>query len=156
MTTSNTTNETLDIETKEGFFNFMMNAWENPSETSTAREKYPTRESFESHLEKTWERMEFLKVVREKVDAAKIEIGTDKFLVKMWDAEMVWGGHLKNAKVRYRWDVTIKGNTFPIKDSLKSLNFRWCPQRKAWFRPITEGSIADALSQAWDDIWLVL
>jgi hypothetical protein len=34
--------------------------------------------------------------------------------------------------------MLLRGDTYPIRDKLRSLGFRWDPGKKAWFIPITK------------------
>jgi hypothetical protein len=38
--------------------------------------------------------------------------------------------------------IAITGNTYPVKDQLKSLGARWNPERKAWMVPADKADAA--------------
>jgi len=77
--------------------------------------------------------------INEKLENAGVEIKTERHLAKMTNIETVWGGHLKNATCHYVRRVVVSGNTFPIKDAIKSLGFKWERHEKQWVRVAKRG-----------------
>jgi len=72
--------------------------------------------------------------MQDALETAGVEVNVEHHLEKMTNVQTVWGGHLKDATLHYRWRVVVSGNTFPIKDLLKSLGFKWERFEKQWVR----------------------
>ena len=48
--------------------------------------------------------------------------------------------------------LLVTGNTYAIKDTLKSIGYRWDPQRKAWYWDTTAGEAEDGIRIAKETI----
>jgi hypothetical protein len=77
--------------------------------------------------------------VLDSLESAGVEVKIEKHLDRMTNVQTVWGGHLKDATLHYVWRVVVSGNTFPIKDVIKSLGFKWERYEKQWVRNCKKG-----------------
>lgn len=73
--------------------------------------------------------------LKDRLEDAGIVFKHERRLMRMTNIQTCWGGHLKDATCHYRTATEVSGNTFPIKDVLKSNGFKWDHEHKVWYHP---------------------
>tara|TARA_R110002020_G_scaffold12409_4_gene45469 strand:+ start:1823 stop:2188 length:366 start_codon:yes stop_codon:yes gene_type:complete len=69
-----------------------------------------------------------------------IKVENYRHLLKITNASYTYRGHgaeLSDGKLHYQWRITVSGNTYGIKEMLKSLGMKWNAQDKNWWIPCT-------------------
>jgi hypothetical protein len=66
-----------------------------------------------------------------RVEKFGIKVERRRELVKMTDI-VSNGGRLIDAKCHYRQVTRVSGNTYPARDILKQLGYKWNPAGKCW------------------------
>jgi hypothetical protein len=128
------------------------------TETTTATESQTlSREEFDAMLadrpassrDQAWAAYQDAIALSDKIKAAGLTLSYRKHLQRLSKVR-VYAGRLQDAVCHYELQVTIAGNTYPVKDALKAAGYRWDAGSQLWARRMTVdgGSIHDHLEAA--------
>lgn len=72
--------------------------------------------------------------ISKRLNSLGVFCKVNRHLDKVTNTSWCWGGHLKDGTCHYTNRVEFSGNTFPVKDLLKSKGFRWDAEAKCWWK----------------------
>ena len=112
---------------------------------------------YEEKVDEFWKNWQESMARQKAFDDAGIKVSYRKHLLKMTKIEMR-GGRLHDGVCHYQHQVTVAGDTYALRDTLKAAGYRWDAADKLWQRPMTmKGkSIHDHVEQAKDELLAAL